>query len=256
MGFKFRKSVKIAPGVKLNLNKKSAGITIGGKGAHYTVNSKGKRTTSVGVPGTGVSYSSSKGGGKTKSNKSSGSSGSSIGCAGAIFCFIIFAFVMAGIKFLIANPKIGITVLCITVLLIALGIFLIVKNNKKKQLAQIAEAEAAEAAEAEKRAEEEKHIHATLKKCYSPEIQTVLRRVYRNKHSESFKTDFSFEKCDDYDEPAAKVYLNDEYIGIISDGAEKLLNNLNSIESCLFDVRSRTEDGEQFYDATFHITIK
>lgn len=256
MGLRFRKSVKIAPGVKLNLGKKSAGLSFGTKGMRYSVNSNGRKTKSVGIPGTGISYSSSKGSRKSKTVKSSGGSGSSIGCAGAIFCFIIFAFVMAGIKFLIANPKIGITVLCIAVLLIALGIFLIVKNNKKKQLAQIAEAEAAEAAEAEKRAEEEKHIHASLKKCYSPEAQTVLRRVYRNKHSESFKTDFSFEKCDDYDEPAAKVYLNDEYIGIISDDAEKLLNNLNSIESCLFDVRSRTEDGEQFYVATFHITIK
>ena len=57
MGFKFRKSIKIAPGVKLNLNKKSTGITFGGKGFHYTMNSKGKRTTSVGIPGTGLSYS-------------------------------------------------------------------------------------------------------------------------------------------------------------------------------------------------------
>ena len=37
MGFRFRKSVKIAPGVRLNLNRKSASISLGGKGAHYTV---------------------------------------------------------------------------------------------------------------------------------------------------------------------------------------------------------------------------
>lgn len=56
MGFRFRKSFKIAPGVKVNLNKKSAGVTFGTKGAHYTVNTKGKRTTTVGIPGTGLSY--------------------------------------------------------------------------------------------------------------------------------------------------------------------------------------------------------
>lgn len=56
MGLRFRKSFKIAPGVKLNVNKKSIGMTFGGKGVHYTVNSSGRRTTSVGVPGTGLYY--------------------------------------------------------------------------------------------------------------------------------------------------------------------------------------------------------
>ncbi len=68
MGFRFRKSFKIAPGVKLNLNKKSTGVTFGGKGFHYTVNSKGKRTSTVGIPGTGISYSSTSGG-KSKTKK-------------------------------------------------------------------------------------------------------------------------------------------------------------------------------------------
>lgn len=67
MGLRFRKSFKIAPGVKLNLNKKSAGITFGGKGAHFTMNTKGKNTTSVGVPGTGLYYTSTSGGGSTGS---------------------------------------------------------------------------------------------------------------------------------------------------------------------------------------------
>lgn len=71
MGFRFRKSIKIAPGVKLNFNKKSTGVTFGGKGFHYTVNSNGKRTSSVGIPGTGLYYTSSSGG-----NSGSGSGGS------------------------------------------------------------------------------------------------------------------------------------------------------------------------------------
>lgn len=66
MGLRFRKSIKIAPDVKLNLNKKSASVTLGGKGVHYTVNSKGKRTASVGIPGTGLSYSESSGATKKK----------------------------------------------------------------------------------------------------------------------------------------------------------------------------------------------
>ena len=71
MGFRFRKSFKIAPGVKLNINKKSFGLTIGKRGAHYTINSKGKRTTSIGIPGTGLSYTSTSGGRKKKKAKNS-----------------------------------------------------------------------------------------------------------------------------------------------------------------------------------------
>ena len=62
MGLRFRKSFKIAPGVKLNLNKNSSSVTFGKRGAHYTVNSKGKKTASVGIPGTGISYTQSTGG--------------------------------------------------------------------------------------------------------------------------------------------------------------------------------------------------
>jgi len=59
MGLRFHKSFKILPGVKLNINKKSVGVTLGTKGAHYTINSSGKRTASVSLPGTGLSYSTS-----------------------------------------------------------------------------------------------------------------------------------------------------------------------------------------------------
>ncbi|MBM7654566.1 DUF4236 domain-containing protein [Neobacillus cucumis] len=66
MGFRYRKSFKIAPGVRVNVGSKSSSVSFGGKGMRYTVNSKGRRTTSVGIPGTGISYvtsssSSSKG---------------------------------------------------------------------------------------------------------------------------------------------------------------------------------------------------
>ena len=69
MGLRFRKSFNILPGVKVNLNKKSAGVTLGTKGLHYTVNTSGKRTASVGLPGTGLSYSTTSGGGKKGKEK-------------------------------------------------------------------------------------------------------------------------------------------------------------------------------------------
>ncbi len=56
MGLRFRKSIKIAPGVKLNFGKNSIGVSAGVKGARVSVNSNGRVTKSVGIPGTGISY--------------------------------------------------------------------------------------------------------------------------------------------------------------------------------------------------------
>lgn len=57
MGFRFRKSVKIAPGVKLNFGKKSAGMSIGGKYGGVSFNSKTGARVRASAPGTGLSYS-------------------------------------------------------------------------------------------------------------------------------------------------------------------------------------------------------
>lgn len=59
-GFRFRKSFKIAPGLKLNLNKKSVGVSIGGKYLRRTYNTSGRRTTTVGTPISGLYYTESK----------------------------------------------------------------------------------------------------------------------------------------------------------------------------------------------------
>lgn len=54
MGFRFRKSIRLAKGVNLNIGSKSAGISIGGKGARIGINSKRGMYTSAGIPGTGI----------------------------------------------------------------------------------------------------------------------------------------------------------------------------------------------------------
>lgn len=69
MGLRFRKSIKIAPGVKLNLNKKSTSISFGGKHGGVTVNSKRGASYRVSAPRTGLSYTGKIGGSsKKKSN--------------------------------------------------------------------------------------------------------------------------------------------------------------------------------------------
>jgi hypothetical protein len=57
MPFRFRKSFKIAKGLKINLSKSGISTTIGGRGASVNLSKRGTRTT-VGLPGTGLSVSS------------------------------------------------------------------------------------------------------------------------------------------------------------------------------------------------------
>ena len=55
MGLIFRRSVKILPGVRLNFSKSGVSTSFGTRGARVTVG-KNRVTTSVGIPGTGISY--------------------------------------------------------------------------------------------------------------------------------------------------------------------------------------------------------
>lgn len=56
MSLRFRKSINLGHGVRFNIGKKGVGISAGIKGARVSVNTNGRKTTSVGIPGTGVSY--------------------------------------------------------------------------------------------------------------------------------------------------------------------------------------------------------
>jgi hypothetical protein len=61
MGFRARKSFSIAKGVRLNVSKSGVGISAGPRGMRYSVHSSGRRTTTVGVPGSGVAWQSVRG---------------------------------------------------------------------------------------------------------------------------------------------------------------------------------------------------
>ncbi len=67
MGLRFRKSFKVAPGIRVNINKKSAGVSLGSKGGGVSFNSKTGTTVHASAVGTGLSYR------KTFSSKSSNS---------------------------------------------------------------------------------------------------------------------------------------------------------------------------------------
>lgn len=76
MGLRYRKSVKLGKGVKLNIGKKSAGISIGGKHGGVSINSRTGATGRVSAPGTGLSYTQKIGGIKSSEKQYDSSSGS------------------------------------------------------------------------------------------------------------------------------------------------------------------------------------
>jgi hypothetical protein len=54
-GLRFRKSIGVLPGVKLNISKTGVSTSLGGHGATVNVGSR-SRTATFGIPGTGLSY--------------------------------------------------------------------------------------------------------------------------------------------------------------------------------------------------------
>lgn len=68
MGFRMRKSMKIAPGVRLNVSKRGVGASVGAGGVRYSAHSSGRRTVSArsGIPG--VYYQESVRGGRPRSS--------------------------------------------------------------------------------------------------------------------------------------------------------------------------------------------
>lgn len=62
MGLRFRKSIKIAPGIRLNLSKTGTSMSVGKPGLSVNLGRNGL-TGNVGIPGTGLSYRKKIGGG-------------------------------------------------------------------------------------------------------------------------------------------------------------------------------------------------
>lgn len=55
MGFRFQKRISLLPGIRLNLSKSGASVTVGKPGLSVNIG-KGGATGNVGIPGTGLSY--------------------------------------------------------------------------------------------------------------------------------------------------------------------------------------------------------
>lgn len=64
MGIRFRKSINLGKGFRINLSKSGLGYSWGTKGLRFTKTAKGTVRTTLGIPGTGLSYSTESGGKK------------------------------------------------------------------------------------------------------------------------------------------------------------------------------------------------
>lgn len=97
MGFRFRRTIKVAPGVRLNIGKNGVSTSIGKRGAGITFGKNGT-TAHVGIPGTGMSYTTRVGSGNTeqaniKHQSNNGKSSSGCGCfllASVLFALLWF----------------------------------------------------------------------------------------------------------------------------------------------------------------------
>ncbi|MEY2798099.1 MAG: hypothetical protein RIS22_365 [Actinomycetota bacterium] len=75
MSLRFRRSISLIPGVRLNFSKSAIGLSVGVPGARVSINSKGDIYTSAGIPGTGlynVERSSIRGSKSSPSRRTSG----------------------------------------------------------------------------------------------------------------------------------------------------------------------------------------
>lgn len=106
MGFRFRRSIGIIPGVRLNFGRQGTSVSLGVRGAHMTVGPTGVRKT-VGIPGTGMSYTTHEGWGTRRTpgsvrnepeysaSPTPATSGSNAGWIVAGVLFIILLLVLA-----------------------------------------------------------------------------------------------------------------------------------------------------------------
>lgn len=65
---RFRKSIKITKGVRINFSKSGASLSLGGRGHSVNIGKRGVRST-IGIPGTGISYTTSTKSKRTGSSK-------------------------------------------------------------------------------------------------------------------------------------------------------------------------------------------
>lgn len=94
MGFRFRRSVRLLPGIRLNFGTRGVSTSVGGRGFTLNFGKRGIRTT-VGISGTGVSYSE-----LLTRNSTATSAGDAAPATGHSFGWKTWVFILFAVVFL------------------------------------------------------------------------------------------------------------------------------------------------------------
>lgn len=108
MGMRFRKSINLGGGARLNLSKSGIGASVGGKGFRVTKKAGGGTRTTISAPGTGISYVSESGKGATTSATGTAAAASS----NFLLFWIVWRalsliLIPASLLLMIVEPRIG-----------------------------------------------------------------------------------------------------------------------------------------------------
>jgi hypothetical protein len=94
MGFRFRRRITIGPGFRLNLSKSGVSASVGRRGLWATLG-HGKARATVGLPGTGLSYTEEQRIGAAPGHE--GEQATSSGGARVLFWLVLLALVAVAI---------------------------------------------------------------------------------------------------------------------------------------------------------------
>lgn len=76
MGFRYRKSIQIVPGVRMNISKSGIGYSAGVRGARISRSPSGRVTRTLSLPGTGISHVQTLSGSRSTSSRTRSAAGS------------------------------------------------------------------------------------------------------------------------------------------------------------------------------------
>ena len=128
MGMRFRKSINLGGGTRLNISKSGIGGSVGGKGFRYTQKANGGTRTTASIPGTGLSY--------VKDSKNHGSS-KAPAAANNLTMYRVGAFVMllCGIPIILLGLLLALAVPALGLGFAAFGaVLLIIRKVLRKRI--------------------------------------------------------------------------------------------------------------------------
>jgi Protein of unknown function (DUF4236) len=96
--FRFRRRINLLPGVRLNLSKSGVSASVGLRGAWLTIG-HGKTRETIGLPGTGVSYTEQQSIGAAPGDDGAPTPARSSGGLGVLFWLVLLALAVAVIAF-------------------------------------------------------------------------------------------------------------------------------------------------------------